>query len=242
MTEEEVIKKIIREQDLVSIYALRGGYINTAIGILEQYSKEPKIKHSDLSKFIVERKEILDNFSTPNLLNILFKMDREKSPELVSLIMDRLEHENFFIDNIDYSFMMTPYYSVNKIFHDLGKDNVEKIKQEIVGRLSKFKGTNLEKVAKGICYLEDAANFLKYAEDGQTFSQEKIDFIEQMLEKDENALRHVNFGVFQNDIWNIGQDFVEYIAKFPFLSQELIVLQQHNKGLFEILSKKIRKN
>ena len=73
-------------------------------------------------------------------------------------------------------------------------------------------------------------------------SQEKINFIEQMLEKDENALRHVNFGVFQNDIWNIGQDFVEYIAKFPFLSQELIVLQQHNKGLFEILSKKIRNN
>ena len=38
MTEEEVIKKIIREQDLVSIYALRGGCINTAIGILEGYS------------------------------------------------------------------------------------------------------------------------------------------------------------------------------------------------------------
>lgn len=60
-----------------------------------------------------------------------------------------------------------------------------------------------------------------------------------MLEKDKNALRYVNFGIFKDDIFDIGEDFIEYISKFTALSAQMLVIANHNPKLLEILSQQI---
>lgn len=46
--------------------------------------------------------------------------------------------------------------------------------------------------------------------------------INKFIEKDSKALEYMNFGIFKDNIFEIGSEFCEYISKFPTISYQLI--------------------
>lgn len=236
----EIKEKLILEQDLISFYAVKSS--NKSIGIIEEYSKNPSITYSGIKRYITKDIELLKSFSTENLIKLLTAVsskDTAMNDALVKIIMERLKTEKFFCEDIDNEFFMKPVHSNNIMWSKLGKENLEKIKTEIIKRLKNTKGTSVENIANNLKFVEDAANFLKYFEDG-IFTEEKIATLEEMISKDENALRYMNFGLFQDKIYNIGTDFVKYISKFPALSAQLIILEKHNPELLKVLENEIK--
>lgn len=230
--------KLIEEQDLVSFYAISS--YNKSLGILQKYSEEPKILYSELKNYIINDIELLKSFSTDNLIKILSAgiSDETKKQNLVNIIMERLEKEDFFCEDVEDTFFMKPFHSVNSIFSKLGTENTEKIKKRARERIQKTKGTAIERIADKIETLNDAANFLRYFEQG-IFTPEKISVLEEMIEKNENALRYCNFGIFQDEIFEMGSEFIKYISKFPGLSAQLMILQKNNPQLLRLISSRI---
>ena len=231
--------KLIEQQDLVSFYAISS--YNKSLGILQKYSEEPKILYSELKKYIIEDSELLKKFSTDNLIKILSAgiSDEDKKQDIVNLIMERLKEEEFFCEDVEDTFFMKPFHSVNSIFSKLGTENTEKIKKKTRERFQKTKGTSIENIADKINLLNDAANFLRYFEQG-IFTPEKILVLEEMIEQDENSLRYCNFGIFQDEIFNMGPEFIKYISKFPGLSAQLMILHKNNPQLLNLISNRIQ--
>jgi len=50
--------------------------------------------------------------------------------------------------------------------------------------------------------------------------------INKFIEKDSKALEYMNFGIFKDNIFEIGSEFCEYISKFPTISYQLIFLEE----------------
>lgn len=100
--------------------------------------------------------------------------------------------------------------------------------------MQSLKGTLYERIGRSIKYYTDAANFLKYYKQG-IFTPEKMELINKMLDKDPNALRFVNFGLFKDDIFDLEPEFCTYMSKFPTLSAQVLVIEEHNPELFNAL-------
>lgn len=96
-----------------------------------------------------------------------------------------------------------------------------------------------KKIVENLKYYPDAANFLKYYKDG-IFTPEKIEAINKMIEKNSNALRHMNFGIFQDKVFEIGPEFCEYMAKFPTLSYQLLAIKDHAPQILEAIASKVK--
>lgn len=233
----EIINKLIKEQDLACLYSINSDDI-----ALESYSEQPYISVYKISEYFLKDPETLEKLSTKNLLKLITNVDKENEEQknrITNLIMKRFENGEFLIEDIDVNIFMKPYYSARVAFIRLGVENINKIADNIKSELKELKDTHVEKVTKGLNLLGDKANFLKYYKDG-IFSAEKIELLEKMLQEDKNAFDHMNFGIFQDDIFNMGEEFVQYISKFPKLSTELVILQKNNPKLLKILSNRVQ--
>ncbi len=238
MKEIDIIDRLIKEQDLVCYYAIKS--YNKSVPIMDVYSENPEILYSQLGRYLLDHNEVLKNFSTKNLFMLLGHNipNVDTKNQLTEMIMERLKTENFYCEDISDSYFMKIVHFSDISFSTLGKDNIQKVIEQIKMRLQKTEGTIVEEVVEHLNYVADAANFLTYFEKG-VFTQEKIELLKSMLKKDENALRYVNFGIFQDDIFKLGPDFIQYISKFPDLSTQLVILQKNNPKLMDVLVNKL---
>jgi len=243
--EQKLKEKILKEQDLTCLYAMKmrsSASDNSAISNMENYAEEPRVRYCGLAKFILSHEDMWQEFSTDNLIRILCRVtrdDEEKRSHLVETIMKRLETEPFFCEDVESNFYMQILHSYTVTINRLGLENFEKIKQGLLERLQPFKRKMESRVIKaGITDFMDLANFLHYAEAG-VFTEEKVAFIEQMTKRKPQALRYFHFGLMQDAIYLLGENFVEYISRFPSKSQELVALAKVNPALFQILGTKI---
>lgn len=237
--EESLKRKLIREQDLVGLYSIASK--NRSLEIMSEYWKSPKIYYSGLRNHVLSEQEILKQYSLKNLLNLLFRpiSDKNKRKALMRLIERKLQTEDFFIEDIDINFFMKKIYSSDVIFGNLGDEIQKQVKEKIMDRLANVKGTKVEGIAKKIRHCTDAANFLKYFEDG-VFTDDKVDLLEEMLGENKDALRHVNFGLFQDDIFYTNSIFIKYISRFPQISTQLVILQKNNPQLCKLLLNRVK--
>lgn len=235
--EIEAINKIIKEQDIVSVYM-----INNSDVLFEDYIIEPRISFFDLPEFIMQHDSILEGFSTKNLFNLLGSVHiskKEDIEKIKGLIEGRLEKKNFFCEDIDYEFQMQGFHSTNRVFNKLDKETREQIIAGLKQRLGKIQEPRVAALAQKLNKIGDVANFLYYYENG-VFTEEKIAFLEEMLRQDEHALEYVNFGIFSDEIFGLGAEFVQYVSKFPRISTQLVALKNHNPQLFSILANRIK--
>lgn len=237
MQEEEIIEKILREQDLLCYYA-----VNNDDVIFDDYIKEEWINYRLACEFYFNDEKTLQGLSTENLLRLLasFRVEDQKQQEtLIQIIMQRIEKEGFSYGEIEIEVDMKAFHSTNRIWTKLGNENTEKITNSVIHELKQLQGTEVEGIARSFKYVADGANFLKYYKQG-VFSSEKIKLLEEMVSKDEGALNYVNFGIFQDDIFSLGEEFIKYLAKFPNCSNQFIILQKNNPKLFQLLASQIQ--
>lgn len=231
---KELIKKIIEEQDIVALYTYDG--FNKSLGIMQEYSKG--ILYSGLKKFILQNSEMLKKFTTKNLYTLLASTYDESEKQIINeQIAERLEKEDFFCEDIDSEAFLHPIHTYDS-FGKIDKDVRNKINIKLEKQLKEL-GKEYEIIDKNIKNYTDAANFLKYYNDG-IFNNDKIAMINKFIEKDSKALEYMNFGIFKDNIFEIGSEFCEYISKFPTISYQLIFLEEKSPEIFKKISERFK--
>lgn len=231
---KELIKKIIEEQDIVALYTYDG--FNKSLGIMQEYSKG--ILYSGLKKFILQNSEMLKKFTTKNLYTLLASTYDESEKQMINeQIAERLKKEEFFCEDIDSEAFLHPIHTYNS-YGKIDKDVRNKINIKLEKQLKEL-GKEYEIIYKNIKNYPDAANFLKYYKDG-IFNNDKIAMINKFIEKDSKALEYINFGIFKDNIFEIGSEFCEYISKFPTISYQLIFLEEKSPEIFKKISERFK--
>lgn len=231
---KELIKKIIEEQDIVALYTYDG--FNKSLGIMQEYSKG--ILYSGLKKFILQNSEMLKKFTTKNLYTLLASTYDESEKKMINeQIAERLKKEEFFCEDIDSEAFLHPIHTYNS-YGKIDKDVRNKINIKLEKQLKEL-GKEYEIIDKNIKNYPDAANFLKYYKDG-IFNNDKIAMINKFIEKDSKALEYMNFGIFKDNIFEIGSEFCEYISKFPTISYQLIFLEEKSPEIFKKISERFK--
>ena len=238
-TKEELIERIIKEQDLACFYVVNT--YNSSLDLLEYYSEDNNVMYSDIDKFILDNPQILDRLSTKNLMNLLaVTCEEEQKEKLVAIITERLKTEDLFCEDIDDSSFMKLVHSSDRAINKIGNKNIETAIAQIHERIAKIENPRAQKIADSLIYIIDAVNFLEYYEQG-IFDEKKIDFLEKMLAKDKDALRYVNFAIFRDDIFELGPDFIEYLSKFTAMSAQVVIIANHNPELMKVLREQFDK-
>lgn len=234
---EELIEKIIKEQDLVCIYICND--TNKSLDWNAKYYNN--LGYGEIIDVILENPEIIDSFSMKNLYTLLAsKNNKEILEKINKRISEKLENEDFFCEDIEMAqFFLSSTEHTYANYYRIDEDLRKMIGKKIEDELKNFRGTEYDRIDKALREYPDAANFLKYCKDG-IFTPEKIETINQMIEKSPDALRYVNFGIFQDEIFEMGPEFCEYISKFPTLSAQLMVIKEHAPQVLKAISSRVK--
>ncbi len=230
-----LIEKIIKEQNLVALYTFNN--FNKSLGILQKYDNQ--IYYRDLYKFILKNPEIMDRFSIKNLYTLLASGHKDEEEKIINeKIAKKLETEEFFCEDINKEVFMKPIHT-GMLYGKIDEKTRNKFANKVLEEVNALKGTEYGKIVNNIRYYPDAINFLKYYKDG-IFTPEKIDAINKMIDKNSNALRYVNFGLFQDEVFEIGANFCEYVSKFPTISYQLLLIKENAPQMFKAISDRLK--
>lgn len=242
--ERKLKERIIREQDLVCFLAVNPE-------IFKDYCKEPKLSHFNIKEYIFNNPDLFEKFSTKNLLNILsVSSNKDGITDLVKIIMERLKTEDFYIEeyNKEVIFSLKTYYTAEYALSKLGDENQEIIKSKMLERIEKAKDILRKKgISEEVLELDKlqntatTGNLLKYIEDG-TIDNKKMEFITSRLKENKDFLQHVNFLIFQDEIFQLGEEFIDSIIVFPTLCAKISIIKENNPQLFQILKTEINRS
>lgn len=238
----ELSEKFVEKQDWFCYYGVMT--IDKSIGILDRCNEEGSIRNAEIfERMSQEEDEVLKQFSIKNLMHILsgHNISDENRQRIIQIISEKVEHEPFYSEDLmkDGVFLVPLFYG-DLEFSKLTKELGDKIKTSVLERGKALKGTNCEKIASRFETVIDYASFLSCFEKGE-FSDEKIEIIERALSNNPQALRHVNFSIFQDNIYNVlGSEFVSYAMKFPNISAQITLLSKENPALLKLIGDKIQ--
>ena len=184
MSEEEVLDKIIKEQDLVCYYTYND--MDKCVKVFDKYIDDPEIMYSDLSLYIFKHENILEKFSINNLFTLLSQSIDDHEKELLNeLIMKKIDKEQFFCEDISTSgLFMNVSHSTQRGFNQVSDENIEKIRKQFRNKLPDIKEDKVNNIIDNLVYLSDVTNFLGWY-DKQIFTDEKYEVIEEMINQDE---------------------------------------------------------
>ena len=240
----QAIKEIIEKQDMLIYYDK--AYYNELL-LAERIGGEIDINYGALINAIVRYPQILDNLSTKNLMTV-YSATRKDNPEKTVLeerLMQRFRQgENLFAgSNIEIDVVGIVFYSYNTFFNEISTENRDEIADKIIEQLEQIKQENpkcyelLEKAS----YLSTISNFMEYYEKG-LMNEEKLEMIQKVVRSNENLAKRMNFGLFQDDIISLGEEFVTHMARYPNLTAKLLILHENNSELFHVFSKEVQEN
>ena len=181
----------------------------------------------------------MDRFSIKNLYTLLASGHKDEEEKIINeKIAKKLETEEFFCEDINKEVFMKPIHT-GMLYGKIDEKTRNKFANKVLEEVNALKGTEYGKIVNNIRYYPDAINFLKYYKDG-IFTPEKIDAINKMIDKNSNALRYVNFGLFQDEVFEIGANFCEYVSKFPTISYQLLLIKENAPQMFKAISDRLK--
>lgn len=240
MEDIEFLKqRLIENQDIIFYFAYNSYDEQLFYG---EVDNKFKIKPLELTEFIANNPDVIDGLSMKNLVNLLALKFSDTSRIQQAIIKkmelgepifggEKIESRAFGIraSNFDNAF-------TSKNFSD---DLIKKIRDNIFSRLDELYETNPEVVRliskAGKIYSID--NFLSTYQKG--WSAEKQETLQELYEENPNILDSINYGIFDDEIFSIGQDFVKHIARYPSLSTKLLIIKQNYPELFEAEKRRI---
>jgi len=235
----KILTKIIEEQDLVTYYMVNSW--NT-VTMFQDYSDEPQIKFSELSNYIFENESVLQAFSTKNLINLysaLSKDDIEKQKMLEERIMSRLDDEKFACETIEAEgWGMQASYPINKFFAYIEPENKNRIEEDLVTRRDSIEDKEVLEFANQLTTFASLSGLLELIDNNQ-LTPDKLALIKELYNENKIILNRMNYEIFNDEIYSLGEDFIKVIAKFPNLDKELVILNKNNPELFNVLKEEI---
>ena len=234
---DELSKKIIEMQDWFTYMS----YNNRFMLILKFKDMDETLKNvvTNIDKL---EDDILRNFSVKNLMHILYVASKDNKEKIVNILNEKLEKEPFDIEELATSAIgLNLLYSRDADYVAMNKNMQIKLKQDTLERGKKLKGTKCEHISEYFEKVGDYANFLTYYEKG-IFNDDKIELLEQMIAENPKALNHVNFAIFEDNIfYTLGKENIKEISKYPNISSQIITIGKLNPNLFNFIAKEINK-
>lgn len=230
----EEIDKIIAEQDFIALGA------EDILGFGAKYYSN-KIK-----KELFSNEDLLRKFSVKNLASILAdlspKDDKDKIvvEKINKILEDKFDNgEPFITEDYNQNMFLHQVHSRILYMKKISDNLKDKMMEKYLARREEYKGTKLEKIAFSIDNIDELANFVEYADKG-IFNDEKIELIENMLSQNKDALKNLNYGLFEDDIFEkLPKKTIIDISKFSSISKKLLCVKNNNPKLFEVISLKV---
>ena len=234
--ENDVKARVIEEQDILIYFWYN--YFNELL-FYQNINFGNNIRYKNIDKDIIANNlDIVQNISINNLGYLLTSNKDSIKDIVLEEIMKRFRNgEHIFSgENAESEAFGNRYYAYDRIFSGLGKENIEELKSAIKSNLDDLKQTDPRayELAYKIGTYTGVDNFLYYYEKG-CFTNEKLDLLERMYNKNNNIFKTINFGIFEDEIFDMGEEFVSRSAKFPNFSAKLIKLLKNNPKLFEVI-------
>lgn len=207
----------------------------------EKINSESNISYSNFAKDVLTQNlDIIPNMSMNNLVYLLSSSEDSINKIVVEEIMRRfhLGEHIFSGENAEMDCFGVRRDLWNQVFSKLGRENVEELKTFINSSLDNLKQSNprVYELADKIPTYIGIDSFLHFYEQG-IFTPEKIELLEKMSNENPNIFKTINFGIFEEQIFEMGEEFVSRIAKFPNFSAKFIKLSRNNPELFEVIKK-----
>lgn len=236
----ELSEKFIEKQDWFCYYGVMT--LDKSIGIMDNCIEEESIRYADILEKMSQDESVLQKLSIKNLMHVLscYRITDENRQKVIQIISERIDNEPFQAEDLMKDVFLKPIFYGNFEFSKLPKELGDKIKEAVLERGKALQGTNCEKFASKFETVSDYSSFLACFESGE-LSAEKVAIIENALNSNQQALRHVNFSIFKDSIYNaLGSEFISYAMKFPNLSTQLDIFSKANPALLGIIGNKIR--
>lgn len=230
----EEIDKIIAEQDFI------------ALGAEDILGFGAKYYSSKIKKELLSNEDLLRKFSVKNLASILANLslndDKDKIvvERINKILEDKFDNgEPFITEDYNQNIFLHQTHSRNLYMKKISNSLKDKMMEKYLARREEYKGTKLEKIAFSIDNIDELANFVEYADKG-IFNDEKIELIENMLSQNKDALKNLNYGLFEDDIFEkLPKKTIIDISKFSSISKKLLCIKNNNPKLFEVFSLKV---
>lgn len=235
--DQKLKDKILREQDSLIYFSYN--YFEECL-FIDKIDEELDMTYSGFNnKFFSEYLEIIPELKTKNLLYLLTSTNRDVKEEVKRVMKERTvtgeEHffsgENAKAETFGYTIDL-----MRSAFSAMGNENIEIIKQKIFEKLDQLEIDDpyAYSIIRKAGYITSMDNFFAMHETG-IFSLEKLQLLEKLSIENPNILDMINYKIFEDSIFEMGEEFISKISRYPNLSNKLIMIAENNPKLLEII-------
>ncbi len=232
---QKIYNEIIRNQDRLIYFSINK--------FLEKLDKDLTIEESydNLYEIIreIDTEEILNKFSTENLLLIFSKLfiDDKNKQKIEDILMDRFNKgENiFYSPNVEIGDMIGGIqYSWDLAFANFSENNQKMIIDAVNNKFEnlKLQDEELYKIADKLDSYLNISNFLSSYDKG-LFSDKSIDLTKKIIKRDANIFRAMNFNMLEDEFLNINYEAFIHIIRYPNLCKKLLIIKNNNPELLK---------
>ena len=234
---DKLRKKIIEAQDEI-VYFWENNYCE---GTSTETIPDSDLHYGSLvSDFLKDNLDFVENLSMGNLVLLLSAIDKDVVEAAKAQILKKFdagehifsgpnpENESFGIRSLAW----------DSVYGKLPEEDLKRIHAKIDEQYEALKEADPKaySIAEKITTYMALDNFLHYYEKG-IITPDKLDFIGKMISENPNILNTINFGVFSDEILEMGEEFVTRVSQYPNINSKLIILANSNPQLFEAVKK-----
>ena len=185
--------------------------------------------------FLEENCDIIPELKSKNLLYLLSSTKDKVKEIAIDTLMKRVKEdgEHFYSgENASYEAFGSQVDMWIAALNAVGKENVSYIKNRIFENLEavREKDEYAHSIINKAGYITSIDNFLTVYEQG-TFTLEKLQLLEKLSKENPNILDSINYRIFDDVIFEMGEEFISKIARFPNVSNKIIMIAENNPKL-----------
>lgn len=234
---DDIKEKIIKYQDYYA-YMFHNLFEVSGFGIkyFDKYSEKELLNILSLDK------EFLKKLNINTLLSIGINAPKENTELVYEIINEKLANKEHIFEgnnyerNLNFGGFRIHNFIITKYFD---KEYYREFTNNIQNTINNIKDEELLSALMNST-VQSADNFIACLEKGY-LNEEKLEFIKYICRKNRHIMANINYNVFQDDIYDIGIDFIETIIPNINICGKLLIIHDTNINLFNIC-KKIFKN
>lgn len=221
---EQILReKLLNEQDYL--------FFN----IFKFYMGKPK-EIGNMANLILEKNELLQMVKSKNLFYLLnsIEIPREKRRIIIDEILRRKDQDFYelFSSGLLENEMFFGARNDSYNFNGFSKNEIDEFKNPLVNRIKSVENEELKQMLYD-CSLYSAPLFFNYYDKG-VFTQEKIDTLKKLFNENNNIMGNLNFGIFRDEIYSLGEDYILAMAKSPNICTQAIMLLDNDPKLYDV--------
>lgn len=230
-------EKILKEQDKLIYFSYN---VWEEVLLMDHIDDELDFAYFAFNeKFMAQNLDIIPELKSKNLMYLIASDTDVVKETAREILMKRVKEkgEHFFsgenVQTVSHGFNLNLW---NIGFNKLKEEDIEYIRNGIFRQLDaiKEKDPYAHSIINKAGYITSMDNFFVLYEQG-VFTPEKLQFLERLANENPNILDSINYGIFEDSIFEMGEEFISKIARYPNVSNKLIMIAENNPKLFDTI-------